>query len=854
MTKIEFTVVGEQRIHCPGCERRIKTALEELPGVQEAEADSKAQRVTVYLDPKRISPEEIRDRLKRLGYHTHETEALSQPVSMAQEGEAVRRTESLRLKVGGMSCSFCTETIRKAYLKIDGVKETYVSLPHEEALIRYDPELVSTALLRDTLRQLGYTVRDPDKVKAFEEREQEIRSARRKLLAATAFTGISAVLMILMWLGLVPMKAMQLLARSVMPFLALATVFGPGRHILGKAYHSLRRGILNQHVLLELGAFSGLTGGSLGLLGSFGILPLDFPMANFFAVATFVTTYHILSEYTSLLVRVKASRSVEKLLSLQPDTAWVYRNGELIEIPVRDVRVGEKVLIRPGESIPVDGRIVEGISTVNESIVTGEPIPREKEIGDEVVGGSINQTGSLVVEVTKIGEDSFLQKVARYIEEARAMKPGILQLADKVLKYYVPVVVGFAIMAFLIWTLGWFALSGQFLLSRAIFAMLANFVMGYPCALGMATPLAMIRGGGVAAEHGILLRSGEAFHILKDVKTAVFDKTGTLTKGKPEVTDLLSTSNGPAALLQAAASVEELSEHPLARAIVGYAEKSGIGLLPVSDFKSFTGKGVQARLEDRTVYIGKPDFLQGMFEEGFEGIRNDLGRLEDEGKTVLVAGEEIGPTKRILGLIALADGVKDDAKTAVHRLKLMGMEPVMVTRDNFRTAQAVASATGIERVFAAVPPGGKAEIVRSLQKEGKRVIFIGDGINDGPALVQADVGIAISAGTDIAIESADIILTGERLGAVIDAYEIGKSSYRKTVQNLFLAFTFNGIGVPAAATGLIHPVWAMLAMVASVSTVLLNYSEGVLSLAESCVTRNCLSISIGYWLRTTSDH
>lgn len=319
---------------------------------------------------------------------------------------------------------------------------------------------------------------------------------------------------------------------TAMPLLAVATVFGPGFYILKMAYHSLRRRILNQHVLLEFGAFAGLIGGGLGLLGRFLDLPgLQFPAADFFAVATFVTTYHILSGYTSLLVRTRASQAVRKLLDLQPATARVIRDGREEEVIIEEVKPGDRVRVRPGEAIPVDGQVIEGASGVDESLVTGESMPVEKTVGDEVIGGSINQTGTLVIEVTRIGEESFLQQVARYIEEARVMKPGILQVVDVVLKYYVPTVIGFAALGFLIWTLGAWLVTGQVNLPRAIFAMLAVFVMGYPCALGMATPLAMIRGGGEAAQKGILMRSGEAFQVFKDVKVVLLDKTGTLTRG-----------------------------------------------------------------------------------------------------------------------------------------------------------------------------------------------------------------------------------------------------------------------------------------------------------------------------------
>lgn len=747
--------------------------------------------------------------------------------------------ETLQVKIGGMSCSFCTETIRKAYGRMDGVEEVHISLSHEEALVRYDPQQVTPTELQDILRSLGYTVRDPHKVRSFEEQEEELRTERRRLILAGIFTAISAILMVLMWLNLLPRLVLQPIMLVTMPLLALATVFGPGLYILKMAYHSLRRSILNQHVLLEFGAFAGLIGGVLGLVGLFLDLPvLQFPAADFFAVGTFITAYHILSGYTSLLVRTRASQAVRKLLDLQPATARLIRDGREVEVPIETVQPGDRVRVRPGESIPVDGRVVEGASGVDESLVTGESMPVEKAVGDEVIGGSLNQAGTLVVEVTKVGAESFLQQVARYIEEARAMKPGILALVDLVLKVYVPGVVAFGALGFLIWTVGAWAVTGQIDFPRATFATLAVFVMGYPCALGMATPLAMIRGGGEAAHKGILLRSGEAFQVFKDIKKVVLDKTGTITKGKPAVTDVVISDfgfqildlfpqspirNQQSAILWLAASVEQASEHPLGRAIVDHALAQGIDLAEVREFQAVPGKGVRAVLENQTVVVGSPAFFTQELQVDLNSVRADLERLQTEGKTVVLVGQVAdGSRPAVVGLVAVADTLKDDATETIARLKAAGLDPVMITGDNQRTARAVAAAVGIEQVLAEVLPDEKAAKVRELQAQGYRVAMVGDGINDAPALMQADVGIAIGAGTDIAIESSDVILMGDRLGSVVEAYHIGRTSYRKTVQNLLLAFAFNGIGVPLAVTGLVHPAWAMVAMVLSVSTVLAN--------------------------------
>jgi heavy metal translocating P-type ATPase len=700
---------------------------------------------------------------------------------------------------------------------MEGVRDVSVNLAHEETLIEYEPMKVAPAKLKETLLDLGYTVRDAKKVRSFEEEEAEIKEHLTNLLTAASFAAVALGAMALMWLDLLPPQGMAAMF-WLMPILALSTAFGPGWHILAMAWASLRRGILNQHVLLEFGAFAGIAGGFLGYLYD------SFPVPDFFGVAVFVTTYHVLSGYVSLRVRTRASQAVRRLIGLAPATARVVRDGREEEIPIEQVKPGDLVRARPGESIPVDGEVVEGASGVDESLVTGESMPAEKTSGDAVIGGSINQTGTLLVRVTKVGEESFLSQVARQVEEARALKPGILALVDRVLQVYVPGVLVFAGGALLAWTLGAWFVAGSPDWTRAIFAALAVLVMGYPCALGMATPLAMIRGGGMAAERGILMRSAEAFQVLKDVKKVVLDKTGTITRGKPAVVEVVALAGyDERESLRLAAAAESNSEHPLARAVMALAETQHIELPKAQEFQATAGKGVTAAVEGRRIAIGSPAFIAG---EGMDlgALRAQVQAMQEAGNTLIVMAVDEKPA----ALIAIADQLKADAIEAIERLKAAGLDPVMLTGDNPRTAKAVAEKVGITDYRAEVLPQDKARVVRELQRQGHRVAMVGDGINDAPALMQADVGIAIGAGTDIAIESADIVLIGERLGAVVDAYYIGKASYRKTVQNLSFAFAFNGIGVPLATTGIVHPVWAMIAMAASVSAVLTNSFAGQL--------------------------
>jgi heavy metal translocating P-type ATPase len=730
------------------------------------------------------------------------------PSSQAEQPGLVTGQVVFRMSIGGMSCSFCASTINKAYTRIDGVYEVGVSLAHEEGLVRYDPDKVTPERLRRTLEQIGYVYRDPEKVRSFEEDAAELRRERGRLITAGAFTVLSLLLMLFgQWLELVQIPLMQWLLLA----LALDTMFVTGWFIKKMAWASLRRGIFNQHVLLEFAAFAGLAGGLLGIF----VLD-DFPTGDFFAASTLVTTYHILSHYASLAVRTRASQAVRRLMALQPDTARVIRNGHEVEVPVDQVVLGDRVRVRPGESIPVDGTVIEGVSAVNEALVTGEPIPSEKVPGDSVIGGSINQTGTLVVTVTQVGEESFLSQVARSIEEARSLRPGVMQLVDLVLRYFVPGVLVAAAAGLLAWTVIPGILGDGPDWNRALLAGLAALVMGYPCALGMATPLATIRGGGEAAKRGILMRSGEAFQLMGEITTIILDKTGTITRGQPSLHSVVPVgASSEDEVLAWAAAAEANSEHPLARAVEGAAEHRGTDVPPTDEFTSHTGHGVEATAGGSRILVGKPGWLR---DQGIDlaSLELDLERLEEKGETVIA----VARNGQALGLIGIADTLKDDAAETIQRITQAGITPIMITGDNRRTASVVAEQVGIDHVIAEVLPEDKAAEIRRLQQEGQRVMMVGDGINDAPALTQADIGVAIGTGTDIAIESAEIVIMGERLGAVMDARQIGVASYSKTKQNLLLAFSFNGIGVPAATTGLVSPVWAMVAMITSVSAVL----------------------------------
>jgi len=778
----------------------------------------------------------------------------------AAEPSGIEGQARIRARIAGLHCSLCTGTIEKALGRMPGVQQVAVSLTHEQALIDYETAVIAPEEILGTLRDIGYDLYDPRKLRPFEEEEADlVREGSRLLAAVTA--SLAAIALILsvsgVWSVLVPgsvvalmvpvsyavlrptgrsratIGALAVLTPAALLYsgrvvgllgdgaagwltgvLALAVVFVVAPHILRMAYQAARRGILNQHVLLEVGAFAGIAGGLIGLAGVFS----DYPTASFFAVTVLVANYHIFSEWLSLLVKTRSSQSVKKLLDLQPDTARVVRAGVESDVALGQVVAGDVVRVRPGERIPVDGRVREGYSVVDVSLVTGEPVPVEHGPGGEVIGGSINSTGSLLVVATRVGTDSFLAQVVRHVEDARALKPGILHLVDRVLRVYTPTVLVVAVLALLGWLVGSWALDGEPDVRRAVFAALGVLVMGYPCAVGIAAPLAIVRAAGEAADRGIIMRTGEAFQTFGQVATVLLDKTGTLTEGRPAVREIHALDDDDKEqLLRLAAAAESLSEHPLARAILTSAQTHEMSIPAAEEFASVTGFGVIARIQGRDILVGRPQLLS---DHGVDltPLAEAVGRLEDAGHTVIAVAADGAP----LGLIALGDQLRSDAAEAVAELRAAGLVPVLVTGDNPRAAALIAAEVGIEDVRAGVLPEGKAAIVREFQSGGARVAMVGDGINDAPALMQADVGVAMGGGTDIAVESADVIIVRDDLGAVLAARDLSRSAYRRTRHNVVLAFTFNGIGIPLATTGLVYPVWAMMAMAASVTAIFIN--------------------------------
>ena len=767
----------------------------------------------------------------------------------------------MRARIAGMHCSLCTGTIEKALRRHTGVEKVAVSLTHEQALVEYDPRHVQLEDLLTTLGQMGYAVSDPRKVQPFEHDERLLVQEGRRFLLATilslgslsliaqpgdfwyaALEGFVALcLLSFVFLVLRPAGLLKAAAGTAAAFvysfsllwlkqaghlegldawiaggLAVAVVFFLARPILVMAWHAVRRGIVNQHVLLEAAAFAGLGGGIYGFIAG----GPEFPTAPFFCVAVMVCNYHIFSEWLSLIVKTRSSQAVRRLLALQPDTARVVRDGTESVVRIEEVAVGDAVRIRPGERIPVDGPVIDGRSAVDQSFVTGEPLPVEREPGDAVIGGSMNGLGTLLVRVSAVGAESFLQRVAREVEDARALKPGMLHLVDRVLKVYAPAVLSLSAAAVIGWIVGPILFGASPDLERAVFAGLTVLVMGYPCALGVSAPLAIVRGAGEAAERGILMRTGEAFQGYRLATRVAFDKTGTLTEGHPILREIVALGESEERLLAIAAAAESASEHPLAAAVMAAAMERGTTPLQLDDFKAVPGRGVRARIDSEEVLAGSPRFLME------EGVRLDeaaerVRAIESAGHTIV----GIAKRNRVLGLLAFGDRIRPDARRVVSQLKSLGVRTLIVSGDNAGAARRVSAELGVDEVHSELLPQDKARLIRELQASGS-VAMVGDGINDAPALMQANIGIAMGGGTDVAIDSADIIILNNRLEAVVEAREISRWSYRKMLQNVGLAILFNGVGVPLAATGLVHPIWAMAAMAISVTAIFFNSLRG----------------------------
>ncbi len=788
---------------CASCAARVEAALSRVPGVKRAAVNLAAERATV------------------------EAEA---PLDWASLVRAVQDagyevpTETMVLPIGGMTCSSCVAHVEEALHSLPGVVSASVNLATEKATVTFIPGVVGIPDFKRAVAEAGYEVLEaPAEGAAGEdEAERKMRESRFRMRVAWAFT-VPIILWMLPEMLWGVMWPSHLIFNLGMILLAAPVLFWVGRRTYRSGLSAALHGFANMDTLITLGT---------GVSFLTGPASFFFPVANYAGVAAMIMAFHLTGRYVEETAKGRASQAIRKLLELGAKTARVVRDGIEIEVPIEEVQVGDVMIVRPGEKIPTDGVVLEGESAVDESMATGESMPVNKGPGDEVIGATVNQEGLLKVRATRVGRDTFLAQVIRLVEEAQGSKVPIQAFADRVTAVFVPIVLGIALLTLLAWLafpafMRNLVAAGAFLpwvnpnlgtVTLAIIATVAVLVIACPCALGLATPTALMVASGMGAERGILIRSGEAVQALKDVRVVVFDKTGTLTKGRPEVTDVVPAEGmSEEGLLFLAGSAERGSEHPLGRAVVERAQARGLALADPAEFQALRGRGVVAAVNGTRVLVGSRRLME---ENGLDPtpLEPVLRRLEEEAKTAILVAVD----GRLGGVLAVADPLKEDAARAVEELHRMGLRTAMLTGDNRRTAEAIARRVGIDEVRAEVLPEGKVAEVRRLQEKYGRVAFVGDGINDAPALKGADVGIALGTGTDIAIEAGDVTLVRGELTGVVEAVRLSRATFRKIRQNLFWAFFYNVVMIPLAVMGWMHPVLAEIAMATSSVTVVGN--------------------------------
>ncbi len=809
----ELTVTG---MTCASCSARVEKVVGRLAGVESASVNLATEKLQVRFDESRLSTEAVKQAVAKAGYGIAEPEAARHVV----------------IPIEGMTCASCSARIEKVVGRLPGVHRVSVNLATEKADVLYEPEAVRLSAIKKVIMDAGYTVRPVQSTggdagetvdRDAQRKERELRSLRvRFIVAAAAAAPLLYLAMGHMLPGLrLPLPALldpmqyPLVYALVQILLTIPAIAAGSRfyRVGGKAiWHRAP----NMDSLIAIGTAAAVL---YSLYSSWKILSGDFGAVKdlYFETAAVIIALILLGKSLEAMSKGKTSQAIKKLMGLAPKTATVIHEGREIEIPIGEVEVGDRVRVRPGEKIPVDGEVVEGYTSVDESMLTGESIPVEKKPGAPVTGAAINQNGSIVFRATRVGGDTALAQIIRLVEQAQGSKAPIAQLADVVSGYFVPIVMLIALLAAGAWLV-----SGQSVaFSLTIFT--AVLVIACPCALGLATPTAIMVGTGKGAENGILIKGGAALEEAHRIRTVILDKTGTITEGRPMVTDVLAMNGmGEAELLQLAASAEKGSEHPLGEAIVRGAESRGLAILPHEGFQAVPGRGIEVRIGGKALLLGNE---KHMAERGvaLDGLADRATALAGQGKTPMFVAVEGKPA----GIVAVADVPKESSARAIATLRGMGLEVVMVTGDNRRTAQAIADQVGLDRVLAEVLPQNKAEAVKEVQAGGRKVAMVGDGINDAAALAQADVGIAIGSGTDVAIESADIVLMKGDLADVAAAIRLSKSVIRNIKQNLFWAFGYNVLGIPIAAGllyafggPLLNPIFAAAAMsLSSVSVV-----------------------------------
>ncbi|WP_332631530.1 heavy metal translocating P-type ATPase [Halalkalibacter flavus] len=793
MAKVEITFsIGGMT--CAACSARVEKGIRRLDGVQEVNVNLATERANVTLDTVETSVKQVTDKVEKLGYEV--------------------RVLKADFHVTGMTCAACSSRIEKKLNRLHGVQQATVNLALETATVKYLDGAVTTSEMKKAVDKLGFGLEEKnEETTQIDAKQKEMETQLGKFLFAAILT------LPLFWSMVTHFEFTSFIWMPEMfmnPWvqLALATPvqFVVGAQFYVGAYKALRNKSANMDVLVALGTSAAYFYSIyLGIEAmEHGIVMPDL----YFETSAVIITLIVLGKLFEARAKGKTSQAIQKLLGLQVKTATIISNGEPITIALSDVKVGDHLLVRPGEKIPVDGKIIEGHSAVDESMITGESIPIDKQIGDEVIGSTMNKNGSLTMEATKVGKDTALSQIIKIVENAQGSKANIQRMTDKVSGIFVPVVVVIAVVSFFVWYL--LITPGN--LGAALFPTISILVIACPCALGLATPTSIMAGSGRAAELGLLFKGGEHLENTQSIQTVVLDKTGTVTKGEPMLTDFLSEEIVEKdELLRMVASAESKSEHPLAQAIVQYVKGLKLELLEISHFEAIPGHGIRALVNGFTVIVGTRKLLEDENID-FEKANETMLELENEGKTAML----IAVDGQYAGLVAVADTVKDTSKQAITRLKELGLEVIMLTGDNSRTAEAIAKQVGIENVVAQVLPHEKSAVIERLQKEGKKVAMVGDGLNDAPALAVADIGMAIGTGTDVAIEAADITLMRGDLNSVADAIMMSRKTMVNIKQNLFFAFVYNSLGIPIAALGLLAPWVAGAAMAFSSVSVVLN--------------------------------
>lgn len=810
MQKENLQIIG---MTCAACAKRIERVTQKLDGVSSSIVNFSTEKLTIEFDEGKVSVPAIKESIKKAGYDVAE---------QSKEKEII-------IPIQGMTCAACANRIEKVVSRLDGVTSASVNFATEKLTAKYNPETVRISEIKQTIAKAGYKALEIETKAAVDEdrirKQKEIKTLWTKFIVSVVFCVpllYLAMGSMIWWLHFpIPyfLEPMQypLNFAVVLIVLTLPIVIA-GHKFYSVGFKAILSRSPNMDSLIAMGTSAAIL---YSLYSTYRIFMGDFKYVEdlYFETAGVIITLILLGKSLEAVSKGKTSEAIKKLMGLAPKTAIVIQNGKEVELPIDEVEVGDIILVKPGDKMPVDGIVQEGHTSIDESMLTGESIPIEKKEGDKVFAASINKNGSIKFQATRVGSDTALAQIIKLVEDAQGTKAPIAQMADIVSGYFVPIVFAIALLSSLIWLI-----SGQ----SAVFSLtifIAVLVIACPCALGLATPTAIMVGTGKGAEYGILIKGGAALESTHKVNTIVFDKTGTITEGKPEVTDILTSGDiTKQRLLQIAASAEKGSEHPLGEAIVRGAEKENLSIMGLESFTALPGYGIEVSIEGKKVLLGNRKL---MAERGISlsVLEEESDRLASEGKTPMY----IAADNKLDGIIAVADVVKDSSAKAIEKLHRMGIEVAMITGDNKRTAEAIAKQVGIDRVLAEVLPQDKSNEVKKLQAEGRKVAMVGDGINDAPALVQADIGMAIGSGTDVAIESADIVLMKSDLMDVPAAIQLSKSTIRNIKENLFWAFGYNILGIPVAA-GLLYafggpslnPIFAAAAMSLSSVSVLTN--------------------------------